>query len=58
MKKIFALLTILTLTLVSCKKEIKTETTTEVVDSTTVSADSITTDSCCVDTTQVVEEVK
>jgi len=36
MKKIFVLLTVLTLTVVSCKKEIKTETTTEVVDSTKV----------------------
>ena len=56
MKKIFVLLTVLTLTVVSCKKEIKTETTTEVVDSTAVATDSIATDSCCVDSTKVVEE--
>lgn len=58
MKKIFVLLTVLTLALVSCKKEIKTETTTEVVDSTAVATDSIETDSVAVDTTKVVEEVK
>ena len=58
MKKIFVLLTVLTLTVVSCKKEIKTETTTEVVDSTAVATDSIAADTCCVDSTKVVEEVK
>ena len=58
MKKIFVLLTVLTLTVVSCKKEIKTETTTEVVDSTTVATDSVAVDSAAVDTTKVVEKVK
>ena len=58
MKKIFVLLTVLTLALVSCKKEIKTETTTEVVDSTVVDTDSIATDTCCVETTEVVGEKK
>ena len=58
MKKIFVLLTILTLTLVSCKKETKSETTTEVVDSTAVATDSIATDTCCVETTEVVGEKK
>jgi len=58
MKKIFVLLTVLTLTVVSCKKEIKTETTTEVVDSTAVATDSIAADTCCVDSTKVVEEKK
>jgi PBP1b-binding outer membrane lipoprotein LpoB len=58
MKKIFVLLTVLTLALVSCKKEIKTETTTEVVDSTAVATDSIATDTCRVETTEVVGEKK
>jgi hypothetical protein len=43
---------------VSCKKETKSETTTEVVDSTAVATDSISTDTCCVDSTEVVEEKK
>jgi hypothetical protein len=43
---------------VSCKKETKSETTTEVVDSTAVATDSIATDTCCVDSTEVVEEKK
>jgi hypothetical protein len=43
---------------VSCKKETKSETTTEVVDSTAVATDSIATDTCCVDSTKVVEEKK
>lgn len=58
MKKIFLLLTVLTLSLLSCKNETKTETTTEVVDSTAVSTDSVVIDSVEVDTTKVVEEVK
>jgi len=58
MKKIFVLLTVLTLTVVSCKNEVKTETTTEVVDSTAVATDSVAVDSVEVDTTKVVEEVK
>jgi uncharacterized protein YcfL len=59
MKKIFALLTILTLTVVSCKNETKTEPTTDVVvDSTVVATDSVAVDSVEVDTTKVVEEVK
>ena len=58
MKKIFVLLTVLTLTVMSCKNETKTETTTEVVDSTAVATDSIAADTCCVDSTKVVEEKK
>jgi hypothetical protein len=59
MKKIFVLLTVLTLALVSCKKETKSETTTEVVDSTAVATDSVAIDSVEVETTkEVVEEVK
>jgi PBP1b-binding outer membrane lipoprotein LpoB len=58
MKKIFVLLTVLTLTLVSCKKEIKTETTIEVVDSTDVATDSVAVDSVEVETTEVVGEKK
>lgn len=54
MKKILALLTILTLTVVSCKKtETKSDVTTEVTDTTTVVVDSVE-----VDTTKVVGEVK
>lgn len=59
MKKIIALLAILTLTLVSCKKtEVKTEVTTEVTDTTSVEIDSTNVDSANVDTTKVVEVVK
>jgi hypothetical protein len=58
MKKIFVLLTVLTLTVMSCKNETKTDATTGVVDSTAVATDSIETDSVDVDTTKVVEEVK
>lgn len=58
MKKIFVLLTVLTLALVSCKNETKSETTTEVVDSTAVATDSVAVDSVEVDTTKVVGEVK
>jgi hypothetical protein len=43
---------------VSCKKEIKSETTTEVVDSTAVATDSVAVDSVEVETTKVVEEKK
>ena len=55
MKKIFALLTILTLTVVSCKNETKTDTTTEVVDSTAVVTDSVAVDSVVVDSVKVVD---
>jgi PBP1b-binding outer membrane lipoprotein LpoB len=58
MKKIFVLLTVLTLSLVSCKNETKTETTTEVVDSTAVATDSVAIDSVEVETTEVVGEKK
>lgn len=58
MKKIFVLLTVLTLTVMSCKNETKTEVTTEITDTTAVAVDSIATDSVDVDTTKVVEEVK
>jgi hypothetical protein len=42
----------------SCKNETKTETTTEVVDSTAVATDSVAIDSVEVETTEVVEEKK
>jgi hypothetical protein len=47
----------------SCKNETKTETTTEVIDSTAVATDSVsvdstTVDSTTVDTTNVVKEIK
>jgi hypothetical protein len=42
----------------SCKNETKTETTTEVVDSTAVATDSVAIDSVKVETTEVVEEKK
>jgi PBP1b-binding outer membrane lipoprotein LpoB len=58
MKKIFALLTILTLTVVSCKNETKTDATTEVVDSTAVVTDSVAVDSVVVDPTNSIEEVR
>jgi hypothetical protein len=58
MKKIFVLLTVLTLTVVSCKNETKSEPTTETVDSTAVATDSVAVDSAAVDTTKVVKEVK
>ena len=58
MKKIFVLLTVLTLTVMSCKNETKTETSTEVVDSTAVDTDSVSVDSTTVDTTNVVKEIK
>jgi hypothetical protein len=43
---------------VSCKNETKTETTTEVVDSTAVATDSVAIDSVEVETTEVVGEKK
>jgi hypothetical protein len=43
---------------VSCKKETKSETTTEVVDSTAVATDSVAVDSVEVETTEVVGEKK
>ena len=59
MKKIFVLLTVLTLTIMSCKNETKTESTSEVVDSTAVATDSDAIDSVEVETTEeVVEEKK
>lgn len=58
MKKIFALLTILTLTVVSCKNETKSDVTNEVNDTTAVVTDSLTADSVVVDPTNLVEEVK
>jgi hypothetical protein len=42
----------------SCKNETKTETSTEVVDSTAVDTDSVSVDSTTVDTTNVVKEIK
>jgi hypothetical protein len=57
MKKIFALLTILTLTVVSCKNETKTEPTTDVfIDSTNIESTNV--ELIDIDTTKVVEEVK
>jgi hypothetical protein len=53
MKKIFTLLSIVALTLVSCKTEIKPEDTTDVVVVDTVNVDTVK-----VDTVKVVEEVK
>lgn len=59
MKKIIALLAILTLTVVSCKKtEGTTEGTTKITDTTSVAIDSVSIDSVNVDTTKVVEVVK
>jgi PBP1b-binding outer membrane lipoprotein LpoB len=59
MKKIFVLLTVLTLTIMSCKNETKTEPTSKVVDSTAVATDSVAIDSVEVETTEeVVEEKK
>jgi hypothetical protein len=43
---------------VSCKNETKTETTTEVVDSTAVATDSVAIDSVEIETTEVVGEKK
>jgi hypothetical protein len=42
----------------SCKNETKTETTTEVVDSTAVATDSVAIDSVEIETTEVVGEKK
>lgn len=64
MKKIFVLLTILTLTVVSCKNETKSDVSNEVTDTTAVVTDSLTADSVVVDSvvvvdpTNSVEEVK